>query len=244
MTKEKQKDKIRKLLELSMSDNENEAAIALRQAMSLMNKHNLSQEEVYGQAMIEHRITTPYYRIPGWYIKLANYMATVSGCFLVYVNGRSDFDMKAEMRFAGRERDVKNSLYLLTFLQRTLESRVKEYRMVIEKEGLEPVSMWVKSYRYGFITKVYQRIKESKKQFFTAEKGTGIVCVDSEARIQEAKDFYIKTHQTKIRTTESQSQYIGSALRAGQSDADELQLNNALSGQDEVLGISHLKGRS
>lgn len=49
---DKHKDKIKKLLELSMSDNENEANIALKQAMSLMNKHNLTKEEVYGQKMI------------------------------------------------------------------------------------------------------------------------------------------------------------------------------------------------
>ena len=48
---DKQKDKIRKLLELSLSDNENEASIALKQAMSLMNAHNITKDEVYGQNM-------------------------------------------------------------------------------------------------------------------------------------------------------------------------------------------------
>ena len=45
---DKQKDKIKKLLELSISDNEHEAQIALRQAMSLMNKYNATKDEVYG----------------------------------------------------------------------------------------------------------------------------------------------------------------------------------------------------
>ena len=64
MSTEKYKDKIRKLLQLSMSDNENEAAIALKQAMSLMNKHNITEDEVHRQQMMEGLVITPYRRPP------------------------------------------------------------------------------------------------------------------------------------------------------------------------------------
>src|ERR1700722_1065137 len=145
MDKEKQKDKIRKLLELSLSDNENEAATALRQAMSLMNKHNLSRKEVYGQQMIEHKIETPYYRIPDWYVSLASFMARTSGCFLVYRNGRSEYGDKAVITLAGRERDVENALYLITFLQRALESRVRVYRKKLQSQAAD-YKYLIKSY--------------------------------------------------------------------------------------------------
>lgn len=46
------KDKIEKLLNLSMSDNEHEASLALERALKLMNEHNITQEEVYRQNFI------------------------------------------------------------------------------------------------------------------------------------------------------------------------------------------------
>lgn len=239
MDKAKQKDKIRKLLELSLSDNENEAATALRQAMSLMNRHNLSREEVYGQQMTEHKIETPYYRIPDWYVSLASFMAKTSGCFLVYRNGRSEYGDKAVITLAGRERDVENALYLITFLQRALESKVRVYRKKLQSQEVDYISSWVKSYRYGFITKIYGRIEESRQQFFSAENSTGLVCIDSEVREKEARSFYVETHQANIRSARSQSQYFGAAIIAGQQDAEDLQINNALNGQDEIRGISH-----
>ena len=61
----KYKDKIKKLLELSLSDNKNEAAIAAKQAMALMNKHNLTEAEVYSQKMMVKTIETPYTRRVG-----------------------------------------------------------------------------------------------------------------------------------------------------------------------------------
>ncbi|NUW28949.1 DUF2786 domain-containing protein [Aliarcobacter butzleri] len=44
---EKIKEKIEKLLNLSMSDNEHEAALALDRALKLMNEHNITKDEVY-----------------------------------------------------------------------------------------------------------------------------------------------------------------------------------------------------
>jgi hypothetical protein len=59
MSTKKYKDEICKLLQLSMSDNENEAAIALKQGMALMNKHNITEGEVHCQQMVEELVMTP-----------------------------------------------------------------------------------------------------------------------------------------------------------------------------------------
>ena len=53
---EKIKEKIEKLLNLSMSDNEHEAALALERALKLMNEHNITQEEVYRQNFINKEL--------------------------------------------------------------------------------------------------------------------------------------------------------------------------------------------
>ena len=147
---EKQKDKIRKLLELSLSDNENEASIALKQAMSLMNAHNITKDEVYGQNMANKVITTPYYRIPDWYVKLHNLMAKVSGCFCVYCNGDSYDDKFGYIQITGRQRDVDNAEYLIIFLSREIEKSVNQYKAQLKKRNIKTqIASRVKAYRMG-----------------------------------------------------------------------------------------------
>jgi hypothetical protein len=127
-SRKKYKSKIKKLLELSLSDNENEAATALRQAMYLMNKHNITKEEVEAQAMAQKIITTPYHRLPEWYLMLAFNMSKISGCYMVFRNSTVRSGKKAFLRFVGRERDVENSDYLMVYFQRALEKSVESYK--------------------------------------------------------------------------------------------------------------------
>ena len=59
---EKIKEKIEKLLNLSMSDNEHEAALALAKATELMNKWNLDQATVQGTKIETTEIYMPFYK--------------------------------------------------------------------------------------------------------------------------------------------------------------------------------------
>ena len=235
---EKHKDKIKKLLELSMSDNENEAAIALRQAMSLMSKHNLTADDISGQAIIDKRIYSTYFRLPDWYVRLNAFMGTVSGCFVVYYNGRSSLDRPGYVRIVGRERDVENAVYLIVFLQRALEAHVDKYKAGLKLEGFTIRPSWVKSYRYGFITRIYERIQSTKNQFFSERKQHDLVCVDDSARIKQAKEFFLM--ENKVTDATSNAQYDASSLMDGQNDANHLQIMSAVNNQSEIKELANL----
>lgn len=222
-----------------MSDNKNEAAIALRQALSMMNKHNITKDEVHGQQIIDQLIDTPYYRLPDWYIKLNHFMGEISGCLVVFSNGYSYCDKKGYFRFVGRERDVENSVYLVSFLQRALESNVKAYKDKLKGDGCIGIARLIKSYRYGFIKKVYHRIVESKNQFFTATNQNGLVCIDNKARIQDANDFLEKKLSRKIGESRNSTRYIGSAVEDGTKDANQLQINKAIHKQDDIRTLTY-----
>ena len=239
-TLDKHKEKIKKLLELSLSDNENEANIALRQALALMNKHNITKDEVYGQKMVSEQFTVPYRRVPAWYLQLHATMCSVSGCFMVYANGNPYTGELARISITGRERDVENSIYLITFLSRELEKHTHAYQAQIA--GTPAQNHRVKfsqSFKMGFIHKISERMHETQRQFFSSQgAGNAIVCVDRQARTSDARTFYETTANTKTRAVKSQTRTVLSAAEAGARAAEELAINSALHRQKEVKSIS------
>lgn len=243
---DKQKVKIKKLLELSLSDNENEAGIALRQAMSLMNKHNITKDEVYGQNMENRVITTPYYRIPDWYAALHHLMAKVSGCFCVYKNGSAQHEKLATIQITGRQRDVANAEYLIVFLAREIEKSVQAYPKQLFKKGIvQRINTHIKSYRIGFIDKIYQRMYTCQNQFFTAKsrsqsKNNEVVCVDVESRINEAQHYYRNELGQRFSQRKSQTRYVKSSLDDGYDAADKLEINPAVHRQTKFNRLSYM----
>jgi hypothetical protein len=243
---EKQKNKIKKLLELSLSDNEHEAGIALKQAMSLMNKHNISKDDVYGQSMVSEIIITPYYRIPDWYVKLNSYMSKLSGCFSVYQNGNSYSVERANIQIVGRQRDVENSIYLIEFLSREIEKSVKSYKTLHlkDKQGYVDVAALVRSYRLGFINKIYKKMNECQHKFFAENKtlageGNELMCVDSEARRDDAKTYYVEELGLSYSSFTSSSRYHQSAMQDGSLAADDININPAVHQQDKIKHLQY-----
>ncbi|WP_440994681.1 DUF2786 domain-containing protein [Cysteiniphilum litorale] len=248
---DKQKDKIRKLLELSLSDNENEASIALKQAMSLMNAHNITKDEVYGQNMANKVITTPYYRIPDWYVTLHNTMAKVSGCFCVYRNGDSLLEELATIQITGRQRDVDNAEYLIVFLSREVEKNIKQYKQQLAQQGIKSqLSARVKAYRMGFISRIYNKMYECQNQFFShanksdtktnTSSGTEMVCVDIASRVDEAKTYYTDVLGQTFARSSSQARYISSSMSDGSKAAEQLSINQAVNQQESIKGLGIL----
>ena len=250
---DKQKDKIRKLLELSLSDNENEASIALKQAMSLMNAHNITKDEVYGQNMANKVITTPYYRIPDWYVALHNLMARVSGCFCVYQNGDSYIEKLATIQITGRQRDVENAEYLIVFLSREVEKSIKKYKQQLVQQAIKTqLSERVKAYRMGFINRVYKKMYEFQNQFFShlnskvtknknnATVGSAIVCIDISSRLDESKTYYTAVLGQTFSSASSQARYLSSSMNDGSQAAEQLAINQAVHQQESIKGLGVL----
>lgn len=236
---QKHRDKIKKLLELSLSDNEHEAQTALRHALSLMNKHNITEEEVKGQKMTEKVIQAPYYRLPPWYVDLNIFMGNLSGCLVVYRHGRSFSETPGYIRIVGRERDVENSTYLITFLQRELDKSALAYKKKLKQEGQTRVAQWVKSYRCGYIHNIYERMIEARQQFFSNESASNqLVCIDAESREHEARKYFKEVLGRGIIEAKTQASYINEAVYDGFDDASDLKINSAINGQDDTLRLA------
>lgn len=227
------KKKIEKLLNLSMSENEHEAKLALDRAMKLMDEHNITKDEVHGQQMVSKDIELKYKKVPDWVSKLYSDMAFISGCHFVW---RNCIIANATGKIVGRERDVENSVYLVYFLYREVEKRSKEYKKNTTHKGAS-LAKAVKSFKVGMIERFTARIYMQKKQFFNELKGSGLVCVDLEARLKDAQ-AYLMSISPKLNHIKDKDNYEKEAKRHGAAEADKIDINMAVSKQKNIKQIS------
>lgn len=123
-------DKICKCLRLSESSNPNEAALALRQAMSLMKKYGISDGQVIS-ADIAESVTHvgDRYTPPFWALALANLVAEAFSCrnLISRCYGR-----RPEIRFIGLGFKAEIATYSYTVLHRHLMSAIEEFELLVK----------------------------------------------------------------------------------------------------------------
>ena len=224
------KDKIEKLLNLSMSDNEHESALALERALKLMNEHNITQEEVYRQNFINKELIINNKILPDWKVNLYSAMANVAGCIFTWRNGT-----KVKAQITGRERDVENAIYLCEFLVREVERQEKLKRKELKAKGMisTNLSKYLKSFKQGIIKIVFTKLYEKQNQFFRSQKETGLICLNIESKVKESKDFLkgkFRPHSTKAKIDK---RAVADGILTGQ----EIELNQAVAKQDEIKMI-------
>ncbi|UTJ05416.1 DUF2786 domain-containing protein [Arcobacter roscoffensis] len=236
---EKIKDKIEKLLNLSMSDNEHEAKLALERALKLMNEHNITKDEVYRQNFVSKEFDMNYKRLPDWVVTLYDLMTTVSGCKFTWKRNYMNSDYVQRGRITGRERDVENAQYLISFLLREIDKKSAVYKKEIQEVyTTKYLRILMKSYKKGIVESVFARLMEQHKVFFNEQaKGTDLVCVDLETKLKDAKAFLEELLDNKPKTHTSKAQYEKRGIKDGMNDGEKIELNQAVSKQDEVRQI-------
>lgn len=242
---DKIKEKIEKLLNLSMSDNEHESALALERALKLMNEHNITKDEVYKQNFINKDFKIGYKRVPDWLTNLYSSMATISGCIFTWRNGisyASNIEYReAKGSFVGKQRDVENAVYLSEFLKREVEKRTKRYKAEIDEVYTEKYKrILLKSYKLGIIHNVSKKLLAKQDEFFSEQTtGTDLVCADRKSRVKDSMAFLEELFGTKPKNHKSQTQYERQGLEDGIMAANDIELNQAVSKQDEIKSLNN-----
>lgn len=123
-------DKICKCLRLSESGNPNEAALALRQAMSMMKKYGISDAQVMA-AEVTESVTQAgeRYNPPFWALALANLVANAFECrnLISRQYGRSP-----EFRFIGLGFKAEVATYSYIVLHRYLLRAIEEFELSVK----------------------------------------------------------------------------------------------------------------
>lgn len=149
------KDKIRKLLKLAESPNENEAKMALLKARELMAEHKLSEEEVAETLkkkvirMNTHLSCTK--RIDPWMIGLSNVIGEAYRCNSL--SWRKSNSKTYEIGFSGFEDDIELCTELFRYAVKCVQDRNEEAAKKLRKAypGLK-ISEYIRAGRnsYGF----------------------------------------------------------------------------------------------
>ena len=159
------KDKVRKLLALSKSDNENEAAAALEKANEFISKYNLDEKYIIYKT-ISVKSSKTY--VP-WSTAIANAVSWLYGCYKYRDPNNGTFV------FIGEEIYVFMAAEMYVYLIKTIERCSKNN---IRKNAK---LKFRKDFKFGMAIRLYERIME-----------LGAICSWCSLRdinIEQSKDF-------------------------------------------------------
>lgn len=123
-------DKIYKCLRLSESGNPNEAALALRQASSLMKKYGISDAQVMAAEVNESTTQAgERYNPPFWALALANLVAEAFECRNLILR---QYGKSPEFRFIGLGFKAEVATYSYTVLHRHLLRAIEEFKLSVD----------------------------------------------------------------------------------------------------------------
>ena len=126
-------DKICKCLRLSESGNPNEAALALRQATSLMKKYGVSDAQILAAEVTEGAtFAGERYNPPFWALALANLVAEAFQCRNLILR---KYGRQPEFRFVGLGFKTEVATYSYTVLHRYLSRAIEKFTQSVEKIG-------------------------------------------------------------------------------------------------------------
>lgn len=126
-------DKIYKCLRLSESGNPNEAALALRQATSMMKKHGISDAQVLAAEVTESATQAGKgFNPPFWALALANLVAEAFQCRNLISR---QYGRRPEFRFIGLGFKAEVATYSYTVLHRYLHRAIEEFELSVKDKG-------------------------------------------------------------------------------------------------------------
>lgn len=223
MTRERIIEKVRKLLALSNSSNEHEAALAAAHAQRLLAEHNLAmselevKEEGAGEAELLVAKT-----VAKWLSSLFATVANAFDCFPIVTTNQDN----SRLRFIGVGEDPGVAACTLQYLIKDLRRLASGYLSNLElRDGKQAAADRQRirtSYLLGGVHGIRQALQNQKAQTPTTSKA-----------LVPIKDALIKQYREErvgeLKTRRSRSSTVVSeAFHQGRQDGASLQLNPTL----------------
>ena len=182
-------EKIRKLLALAESSNENEAAVAAAKAADLLAKYNLDQSKIPSEGpesdpIIETRTNEQrYQKRVDWVTDLADVVAQAHFCRVLYRG--------AEAAFIGHKRDVEVAVYTYNNLMTQLQRLVSAIDLKYVGRGSRRVfrSSWLRGAVYG----IGEQYRKARRGFVTDPSAKALV-----AQRSFEVDAFVKQQYPKL----------------------------------------------
>lgn len=201
------KCRVKKLLALSKSPNENEAAAALRKANDLMAAYKLTSEQFSEYTKTKVKGTKRFIR---WRVALAN---AVENLYATYHYS----DHEGNIVFVGEELDVFMSTEMYKYLIKTID------RMAKQNICKNAKYKYRQSYRAGIASRLYDRMYELGQQSSWRDQK------ELKAKKKQIAEFVEK--QVSISTSAKKFEKANpTAFSRGNNDANGINLSRQMTG--------------
>lgn len=186
-------DRIRRLLALSTSSNEFEAALAASKAQDLLLKYNLEMSQIKqdrGDEVERWNFQTPLFDV--WLGPLMNAVATANLCRVVqgksYMPGHrngNDFVPGRDMRefyLFGKRPNLEVTEFMYAYLAAEID------RLTPKGKGVK----YKTSFRIGAVNTVAERLRQELKNFQSSEETRALIVVSDTALAEKVREAFPK----------------------------------------------------
>jgi preprotein translocase subunit Sss1 len=209
-------EKIQKLLALSKSPNENEASVALKMAMDMLSKHNLSMSEINvekKETVEQEEVKFTGKNFSTWRTLLLNAIADSHYCNILKVHGTGIYYI------IGKHTNRQATLLMFQYLSNVVEFECKVNmadKALTKTEG----KTYANSFKLGMVHRLTQRLQEKKNSIILESKSNALIKVDPYAVSKAENQEYIrnkyKVHQAQERTNNINNSAYYQGDKAGQ----------------------------
>lgn len=241
-------DRIKKLLSLSESTNENEAALAAARAAELMLKHEIKaaqlceeeQEDVDTIKIDESK------QIVNWKANLMGGLANSLGCMFFLQKRRQGGKVVTRYNVAGQPSKVDTISYMYAYLVAEINRladicyRRHALKCRSTRMAAPPARSWKNAFRLGAAETIGARLKAQREETHKAAEDNGqgaalVVVKDAE----KAVDMYVAKKYPKMGRTAGATFSSGSGYGAGKEAGKSVGLggtSNAIGSGSKQLG--------
>ena len=219
-------EKVKKLLRLSSSPNENEARLALQKAQALMLEHNIDAGDLKETAIQSEPIAQDFGRRPTFYLPIAT---VLEACFGVIISWHN---RDGEIKMHGREVNIEIGKYVYDYLAHLLPFLAKQ-------KGIRDR----KVYYYGVAQGIISQLNDAKDN----SKADSIFDVVSERGLTVTKETLVIRDYliSKLGFAKTSHRYsTGGSYEQGIRDGKKVRINpgvNSGSGETKKLGVENGK---
>lgn len=179
------KQRIAKLLRLSLSNSPHEAQLASLKVVELMEKYALSRADLISEKIVVKEILQEYYTIPRWVRSLYSDIAHINGCYVVWYQGSAYAHQKARIVITGLQSDVENINYYVEVIKKEIFQKAERFKQEVSSKR-----QMVNHYRLGLSEGVFSFLYTASKSFNSSIKSNALVSIDS--RYSDAREHYLR----------------------------------------------------
>ncbi|MDR2151496.1 MAG: DUF2786 domain-containing protein [Helicobacteraceae bacterium] len=224
------KEKIRKLLALASSDNPNEAKLAAKRAVELMNRYGLTESDLDSEPFADITRHYPYKRAPSWYKMMWSAMSYYSGCVAIWTRSSSAISV------FGRRCDAENAVYLVDCLRQEADRKAEAYKNALRQRGERIDRTKLNDYLMGFVTGVATSLAKAQRDFFIFSNDNKKAIVPIDRRYEESLleiEGKGKIRSIKVSKPKNKNSFI-----RGANDGKSVGLHKGVSGEAIVTPLS------